>query len=259
LLRPRTFRAGEEITPSGMPLSSIELLVQGRCDLTAPSGEARTLRPPEAVGTLAELLDEVKAPRVVARERTVTLGFDRAELEDLLEDDFAVFHGLLKGLALHAVSRDSSPTSSGPSPKAAPPSQHDVAADLVDLILLLKKQPYFARAELAALAALAEQADRLVFASGSELISTGSTAERFLILTAGSALMEIRGRSVRVRAGEQLAMPEALASVAVDFTAVAESNVSALGCSATALVDLVEDYPSLGLGLLRTLAHQAHG
>jgi CRP-like cAMP-binding protein len=258
LLRPRMFRAGEEIMPSGMPLSSIELLVQGSCDLTGPSGESRTLRPPDAVGSLAELLDEVKAPRAVARERTVTLGFDRAELEDLLEDDFAVFHGLLKGLALHAVSRGSGPTRSGPSPKA-PQNQQDVAADLVDLILLLKRQPYFARAELAALAALAEQADRLVFASGSELISTGSTPERFLILTAGSALMEVRGRSVRVGAGEQLAMPETLANAAVDFTAVAESNVSALGCSATALVDLVEDYPSLGLGLLRTFAHQAHG
>jgi CRP-like cAMP-binding protein len=54
-------------------------------------------------------------------------------------------------------------------------------------------------------------------------------------------------------------MPEALAGAPVSFTAVANGPVAALGCSPGALVDLVEDYPSLGLGLLRTLAHRARG
>jgi CRP-like cAMP-binding protein len=242
-----------------MPLSSIELLVQGSCDLLAPSGERRTLRPPDSVGTLAELLDEVKAPVVVARERTVTLGFERAELEDLLEDDFGIFLGLLRGLALRAVGKDLDSNASAPSPSAVPQRQRDAAMDLVDIILLLKKQPYFARAELAALAALEQQADRLEFASGSPLVATGSTPERFLILTAGTAVVEARGRSAWTEAGDQLAIPEALAGAPVGFTAVAEGAVSALACSASALVDLVEDYPSFGLGLLRTLAHQSRG
>lgn len=125
--------------------------------------------------------------------------------------------------------------------------------------MLLKKQPYFARAELAALAALEQQADQLVFASGSPLVGTGTTSERFLILTAGRAVVETRGRSAWIGAGDQLAMPEALAGAPVGFTAVAEGTVLALGCSATVLVDLVEDYPSMGLGLLRTLAHEARG
>jgi CRP-like cAMP-binding protein len=259
MLRPRSFRVGEEIMPSGMPLSSMELMVKGCCDLIAPTGERRELRPPDVVGSLAELLDEVKAPRVLVRERTVTLGFDRAELEDLLEDDFGVFLGLLRGLALHAMRRDSASNGSGASPSAAPQSQKDPAADLVDLILLLRKQPYFDRAELGALAALAQQADRLVFAGGSSLVSTGSATERFLILTAGRAVVETRGRSARIGSGDQLAIPEALAGVPVGITAIAEGTVSALGCSASTLVDLVEDYPSLGLGLLHTLAHQARG
>jgi CRP-like cAMP-binding protein len=259
MLRQRVFREGEELAPIGMPLSSMELVITGRCDLTEPNGETRTLRPPDALGSLAELLDEVKAPRVVARERTVTLGFDRAELEDLMEDDFGVFLGLLRGLASHVARRGGDASGSGTSAKALPQSQHGGALDLVDLILLLKKQTYFARAELAALAALAQQADRLVFPSGSELLAAGGVPDRFLILTSGSAVTESRARSARAGAGDQLGMPEALAGVPLDFTAVADDPVAALGCSADALVDLVEDYPSLGLCLLRTLAHQARG
>jgi CRP-like cAMP-binding protein len=258
MLRPHVFQAGEEVVPGGMPLSSMVLLVKGRCDVTAPDGERSTLRPPDAVGSLAELLDEVKAPHVVARERTVTLVFERAELEDLLEDDFGVFQGLLRGVALHAVRKGFGSNVVGPPPRAVTHGQH-TAADLVDLILLLKKQPHFARAELAPLAALAQQADRLEFASGSPLVSTGSASERFLILTAGRAILELPGGPVLVGAGAQLGIREALASVPAGFTAVADGAVSALGCSASALVDLVEDYSSFGLGLLHSLAHEARG
>jgi CRP-like cAMP-binding protein len=258
MLRPRVFQPGEEVTPSGMPLSSMVLVVKGRCDVTAPDGARSTLRSPDAVGSLAELLDEVKAPRVVARERTVTLVFERAELEDLLEDDFAVFLGLLRGLALHAVRKGSDSKAIRPSLKGVTQAQQ-TPADLVDLILLLKKQPHFARAELAPLAALAEQADRLAFASGSPLVSTGSASERFLILTAGRAVIELPGGSILVGAGAELGIREALAGVPAGFTAVADGAVSALGCSASALVDLVEDYSSFGLGLLHALAHEARG
>jgi CRP-like cAMP-binding protein len=258
-LHTRTFSAGEPLTPSSVPLSSMELLVKGSVELVASSGERRTLRPPDVVGTLAELLDDVKASRVVARERTLTLGFDRADLEDLLEDDFGVFLGLLRGLARRVARRASEPDGAPVSPGSVSPTEHDVDVDLVDLILLLKKQPYFARAEIAALAALGQQAERLVFNSGSPLLSTGTVPDRFLILTAGSVITEPRRGSAVLGPGDQLGMLEALGTVPVGFTATAVGAVAALCCSANSLVDLIEDYPSLGLGLLRALAHDARG
>jgi CRP-like cAMP-binding protein len=98
-----------------------------------------------------------------------------------------------------------------------------------------------------------------VFASGSSLVSTGSAPERFLVLTSGSVIEEGFRGSTRLGPGDQLGMLEALAGVAVGFTATADGAVSALGCSASLLVDLVEDYPSLGLCLLHALAHEARG
>jgi CRP-like cAMP-binding protein len=258
-LRPRAFDAGEQIVPSGLPLSSLELLVKGSVEIVDSSGDRRTLRPPDVLGTLAELLDDVKAPNVVARERTLTLGFERADLEDLLEDDFGVFLGLLRGLARRVARKAADSSGAVPARRSATGSSHDPALDLVDLILLLKRQPYLARAEIAALAALGQQAERVAFPSGSPLISTGTVPERFLLITAGSVVVEPRRRSVALGPGDQLGMLEALAAVPVSFTAIADGPVSTLCCSASSLVDLVEDYPSLGLGLLHALAHDARG
>ncbi|HEX6277083.1 MAG TPA: hypothetical protein VFZ53_28775 [Polyangiaceae bacterium] len=250
-LRPRRFAAGESVTFSGLPLAAMQFIVSGRV-LELEGG--RVLGPREVIGDLGELLDEAPARRAIAREATLTLEFDRAALEDLLEDDFSIFLGVLRATARRLVGR--------PRARAlAPPARGfqesgSPALDLVERVLLLQANPRLARAELAALASLAEGATEFVLSAGAPLFEAEAPAEDFVVLAAGHVTIEAPGGPQRAAPGEDVGMTEALAAETSWPSASAATPLRGLRIGATSLIDTLEDYPGCGLGLLRALARE---
>jgi CRP-like cAMP-binding protein len=255
-LRPRRVEAGEVLALEGLPRSTLDLVVAGRVEVSGPAGQT-TLGPRDVIGSVAELLDETPSPKVVATTSTLVLAFDRSDIEDLLEDDFAIFLGFLRGMARSVVQRRSTRDHSLTVTRADVLVGRDLPSVLIDCTVALKAMPYFARAELAALAALVERSEQLSFEPGSSLLVPGVVPERFLVMTSGSVAVEAALDSFR--AGDALGLVEGLALEPVGFAATARERVSAVSIATSLLLDLVEDYPSLGLGLLRELARRSVG
>jgi CRP-like cAMP-binding protein len=255
-LRPRRVEAGEVLALEGLPRSTLDLIVTGRVEVSGPSGET-TLGPRDVVGSVAELLDETPSPKIVATVSTLVLTFDRSDIEDLLEDDFSIFLGVLRGMARSLVQRRSTRKHSLTITRADGPVRRELPSELIDCIVALKAMPYFARAELAALAALVERSEQLSFEPGSPLFVPDQVPERFLVVTSGWVTVESARDSFP--AGDALGLVEALAVEPVGFAATARERVSAVSIATSLLLDVVEDYPSLALGLLRELARRAVG
>jgi CRP-like cAMP-binding protein len=253
-LRLRRFAAGENVTLSGMPLAAMQFIVSGRVDLLEAE-PGRVLGPRDVIGDLTELLDEGPASRAVAREPTITLEFDRAALEDLLEDDSSIFLGVLRATARRLVGRV---RAKYPEPRARRFQESGAALDLVARVLVLKECARFARAELAALAALAEGAVEFELAAGVPLFDAEDPADHFVVLTAGNVRVEAPDGSYCANPAEDVGMIEALAGEAWP-SASAETPMRGLRIGAVLLIDTLEDYPGLGLGLLRALAREVDG
>ena len=255
-LRPRQCAAGESVTLPGMPLAALEFVVSGRVEVDAPSG--RQVRGPrDVIGDLVDLLDEAPAPHAVAIEPTLTLEFDRAALEDLLEDDFSIFLGVLRAAARRLARRGGhdSNVRSWKREGASPKSRRSVL-DLVERVLLLQEDVHFRRCEIAPLATLAEGATEFVLGPGEPLFPAGAAADHFVVLASGRAVVRTHSRSFRVGAGEEFGMYEALAGETHWPSATAGTTLRGLRIAASSLIDVIEDYPSFGLGLLRALAHE---
>jgi CRP/FNR family transcriptional regulator, cyclic AMP receptor protein len=253
-LRLRHIEAGEVLAIEGLPRSTLELVVSGRVEVLGPAGR-KTLGPRDVIGSFAELLDETPSPRVVAITRTAVLAFDRSDVEDLIEDDFSIFLGVLRGMARSLVQRGAQREAPVAVAATGAGVGSERASALSDGILVLKAVPYFARAELAALAALVEGADQVSLAVGSSLFTGQAAPERFLVVTSGCVSVDAALDSFR--AGDALALVESVAVEPIGFTAVAQSPVRAVSIPTSLLLDLVEDYPGLGLGLLRAFARRA--
>ena len=255
-LRPRQCAAGESVTLPGMPLAALEFVVSGRVEVDDPSG--RQVRGPrDVIGDLVDLLDEAPAPHAVAIEPTLTLEFDRAALEDLLEDDFSIFLGVLRATA-RRLARGAGQSSNGRSqrPERGSRKSRRSLLDLVERVLLLQKEAHFRRCEIAPLATLAEGATEFVLGPGEAIFPAGATTDFFVLLVSGRAVVRTPSGSYRVGAGDELGMCEALAGEMHWSSATAGTTLRGLRVATSSLIDVIEDYPSFGLGLLRSLAHE---
>jgi len=256
-LRPRRFAPGESITIAGMPLGSLQFIVSGRVDVLDQKSH-EVLGPRDVIGDLVALLDEAPAPRAVANEPTLTLEFDRAALEDLLEDDFSIFLGVLRATARRLVQGGRA------APGARLALEHEAdrrksnrpTLDLVERVLLLEECDHLRHCEIAALATLAEGATHVVLPRGAPLFPTGKPADHFVVVASGHAILETPAGPRRVSAGAELGMIEALAGETISTSANAETTLQALRIAGSSLIDVVEDYPSSALGLLRALAQE---
>jgi len=255
-LRPRQFAAGQTITLSGMPLAALEFIVNGSVHVHGHGG-FQILGPRDVIGDLVELLDEASAPYAVAREPTLTLEFDRSALEDLLEDDFSIFLGVLRATARRLVQRNDSAPSRRPRVRGGGSRRsHRAALDLVERVLLLQRSAPFSRCEIAPLATLVEAATEFSLVPDAPLFPAGTSADSFVVLANGTAVVRSRNGPLRAGAGDVLGMAESLAGQADWPLATAETTLRGLRIAAGSLIDVIEDYPSFGLGLLRALAHE---
>jgi CRP-like cAMP-binding protein len=128
--------------------------------------------------------------------------------------------------------------------------------DLVERVLLFQEDVHFRRSEIAPLATLSEAATDFALGPGELLFPAGATTDTFVLLVSGHVVVRTESGSFKVGGGEEIGMCEALAGEAAWTSVTAGTALRGLRITAGSLIDVIEDYPSFGLGLLRALAHE---
>jgi CRP-like cAMP-binding protein len=232
---------------------AIQIVVQGMVEQRSES-VVRRIEPGQVVGGLPEVLSRRHATSAIALVDTLTLRLDAESLDDLLEEELGIYRAVLRGVARSWL--DHLPVTRGlHSEEGLGPAKHAARElDVVERMLLMQRTLDFGVARMDVLAELAQQAEPFTRRLGSPLFRKGDASERFLVLASGSAHCSIENESTIVRAPVALGVLEVVGGVDCRFTATAASEVQGLDVPGALLLDLLEDYPQLGLDLLRAIA-----
>jgi CRP-like cAMP-binding protein len=212
--------------------------------------------PRDVVGGLGALIGDPLGQHAVAVKETLTLKLDREDMEDVFEDNFRIFLGVLRALARSLVGLEQQlGRDVGPRP------QHELTfADgrklgLVERILLLRGSMHFVGAEIEALADLAEECEEIELSGESVLWQVGDVAEHAILLVSG----RIRARAADhdpfwFEPGDVIGGVDALCGEARWYSALAEGRVRGLQIETQRLLDVIEDNMGVGMNLLRIIA-----
>ena len=257
-LRTRRYSKGAALVRPGVPRSAMQFIVRGQVLVRRAGDIAQRVGPHETIGDLAELFRDEPAPSVIAVEETLALELDRADIEDLLEDEFPIFLGVLRAMARELARAPSAVFHAAEAPYEEPlrgiPSPESSALGWVERILVLRRTLDFAGAEVDALGELARQATELAVASGTRLWVKGDPSNYFLVLISGRVSAHAGQQRFAFGPGSAVGALESLSSDARWFSATAEAPVRALRIPAHSLLELMEDNLSLGINLLRAVA-----
>lgn len=254
--RPRHFAGGELLMRPGVPMYGLHFLLDGAVRLEPAREPARTLHAREVVGDLASLFRDAPAPRVTTLEPSTTLELGRADLEEVFEDDFPIFLGVLRALARSLARR--TPAFAEPTPGSVFAARAQLATPLalVDRIVLLRRSMDFAGAEIEALAELGQQASELRVSAGRTLWRAEEPADHFVVVVDGTVHASAGTELLPYGPGATLGALESLALEPRAFTLTAQTDLRGLRLDTRVLLDLIEDSPAVGLNLLRSIARR---
>jgi CRP-like cAMP-binding protein len=254
-VRPRFFRRGSVILHAGVRVRALHFIVSGRVELQRDGRTLGSLGPHDVIGDLAALSQESEGQRAIAAEDSVTLELDRDEMEELFEDSFATFLGVLRVMARQLVHARVELASGGAAFDGwglglSAPNR----LGLVERILLLRRSLGFAGGEIEALAELAEHAQSVELPAGGRLWDQGESAGDSLILIAGRMRGAADGLELSFSPGSLLGGADALAGEARWYRAAALTPAWGLRLETQHLLDVIEDNMVVGMNLLRLIA-----
>jgi CRP-like cAMP-binding protein len=122
-----------------------------------------------------------------SRPGPITLQLDRDDMEEVFEDNFPIFLGVLRVMARALVASRKKLGRDAGHPRANSSSWMRGLGELglVERILILRRTLDFAGAEIEALADLAQQAEEIVQPVRQPLWAAGDAADHFIILLSG--------------------------------------------------------------------------
>jgi CRP-like cAMP-binding protein len=240
-----TYPSGAVIARPGR-VESIHLVVSGQIDAGQERFDAR-----EPFGWLHVLARRPLAAAAVAVGETRTLQLASSELGEILEDNFGLLAIALRELATRALASE----------RAAPPPRRPLAAlapgalGLVERMIVLRHASPFTAARLEALSILAYESREASWASGDLLARSGELARAvYLVLHGDLRAVSADRPPALLEPGGAVGVLESLAGQHHARTIAAVTPVRALELPSTAIFDVLEDHPELGLAMLATFA-----
>lgn len=256
-VRPRLFRADALLQRPGLPARALHFVVHGRIDLIEDGQVRRSIGPHGVFGGLASLTTEPVSYRAVAGVDTVTLELSRDDMEEVFEDNFPIFFGVLRVMARMLVaSRRKLGDGAGRLPTECLLSPGELSdLGLVERILVLRRSMDFAGEEIETLAELAQEAEDVDLPSGRTLWKVGDAADHAIVLIDGAIRCKSdEGHRFSFGPGAVVGSIDALCGDARWYAAVTDGRVRALRVRAQALLDAIEDNMAVGMNLLRVIA-----
>ncbi len=245
-----TFAAGSVLATAGAKVPALHLVTDGRIE--ARRGEELEVWGARRVfGLLEVLADRAAAVTAIAAVGTRTLRVAAADAIEVLEDNFGLQRAMMCELARRLLAASPMPTGS----QAVPVHAAAGPLSLVERIIALRQHVLFARGALQPLAAIAHDAEEVSWLPGAVIARAGDLAQGTTILLDGAVRALEDGKpATALGPGDTIGALETLAGAAFTRTLEAASPVHALVCPAASMVDVLEDYPELGLLIIGTLA-----
>jgi CRP-like cAMP-binding protein len=237
----KTFPIGSTMAAEGRQPSAVHFIVSGR---VGRSGH-EPLGPRTVLGALEVFAGCDMHATAVAEAETNTLQLHPTDLAELLEDNFGLMRATVRDLAARLVTQVPPPIGS---PIVVVPG---TALGLVERLMLLRGQVTFSGVRLEALAALAHASHEVRWRAGEVVARAGEPATGAYIIATG----ELRTDDARIlKPGHAIGSLETLGEVNHISTIVAETEVHALACSATAIFDVIEDHADFGIAMIASFA-----
>jgi CRP-like cAMP-binding protein len=255
---PRFFPKGATLSRSGAPLRSVHFIIEGSVGVRRKERAPRVVAAQDVVGALAVLTADPEGEHVIAREDTATLELEREDLEDIFDDNFPIFLGVLRALARTeiALRRRFGKSAGYIAPKSAEPAREIVNLELLERIFFLRQPMSFAKRRIEALADLALEAQELDVRSGVELWRAGGVADHSVMLMSGLVECTTDDGKQRFVLGPS-AIVGGLDSVAGAkrwYTATTATHVRGLRVDSQVLLDVIEDNMEMAGDMLRVFA-----
>jgi CRP-like cAMP-binding protein len=212
--------------------------------------------PRDVVGGLGALSLDPLGQSAIATQDTLTLKLDRDDMEDVFEDRFAIFLGVLRALARALVSLEKR---LGRDEGLRMPRElafgRESELGLVARILLLRSSMNFAGAEIEALADLAEECQPFELPAEGVLWRAGDAADHAVLLVTGRIRAATGDRDpFWFDGGTLVGGMEALSGEPRWYAATTDGPARGLHIELSSLLDVIEDHMGVGMNLLRTIA-----
>lgn len=241
----RSYASGATIAAPERP-DAVHLILSGQIDAGPERFGAR-----EAFGWLEVLAGRPLAARAVAVGETRTLRLAASDLGEILEDHSGLLSIALRELATRTLAAGRL----GPAVRhaAAPPIADPLG--LVERMIVLRQRSPFTSARLEALAILAYESKETLWRAGELVTRCGDPARAAYFILGG----DLRATSadhgtILLGQGGVIGVLESLAGLRHRHAITAETPVRALEIASTAIFDVLEDHPELGLAMLATFA-----
>src|SRR5688572_28999814 len=254
-VRPRLFRKGAQLFPLGRVVRSNHFVVEGKVAIVREGKQVRVFGPQSSLGGLASLTGEPETQVYLALEDTETLELLRDDIQDVFEDNFRIFQGVMRAITrvVLEVRRRLGPSAGFQPVTNADPVRPVGELGLVEKIFFLRQTMSFAQTRIEALADLAQETEDLTLPAGQILWRAGDVSDHALMPISGIIACETDdGRQkFKFDPGSTVGGIDALANVPRWYQACAETPVRTLRVDAQRLLDVVEDNIELGMDMLR--------
>jgi CRP-like cAMP-binding protein len=258
IARERVFPPGSVLFREGEPVQAVQVVVEGAVDIHRKGRLVGHAGPGSAVGGIGVLARDEEGIHAVAVEDTLTLEIGGDALFELMEDQFSVFHHVLREVCLQmigVVSRFPAALEALPPVAAASPGGWARDLDLVGRIMFLRESPFFARAPISALAELSRGMAEVRFEAGQTIWTAGEASGWVLVMLDGHlSCTTPGGYRFRLGPGTPPGGLEATADAPRWYTGVAETPILALHGRMEWVLDLFEDNFDMGADYLAVLA-----
>jgi CRP/FNR family cyclic AMP-dependent transcriptional regulator len=259
IARERSFPKGAVLFREGEPVQAVQVVVEGAVNIHRKGHLVGHAGPGSAVGGIGVLARDEEGIHAVAEADTLTLEIGADALFELMEDQFSVFHHVLREVCLlmiGVVSRFPAALEQLP-PAAASTTRGTGDLDLVGRIMFLRESEFFARAPINALAELSRGMAEVRFEAGQTIWTVGEASGWVLVMLDGSlSCTTANGYRFRLGPGTPPGALEATADAPRWYTGVAETPILALHGRMEWVLDLFEDNFEMGADYLAVLARR---
>jgi CRP/FNR family cyclic AMP-dependent transcriptional regulator len=257
IARERTFPRGSVLFREGEPVQAVHVVVDGAVHISRKGRLVGHAGPGSAVGGIGVLARDEEGIHAVAEADTLTLEIGGDGLFELMEDQFSLFHHVLREVCLQMIGVVSRfPAALEQLPQITPPVPTGTRElDLVGRIMFLRESEFFHRASINALAELSRGMLEVRYEAGQQIWAVGEPPGWVLVVLEGYlACTTAAGFRFRLGPGTPPGGLEATAEAPRWYSAVAETPLVALQGRMEWLLDLFEDNFDMGIDYLAILS-----
>lgn len=256
------FRQGETVfaTDDG-PVSSIHLVLEGRVTEHRNGQPFRVHEALRVLGAVDALARSEAAVTAIADVDTRTLAVERADLHDILEDNFNVLSVALQGVAAATLRLrrrlvPSAGFEDGGDGSGVGDTGAGIALDDLGARIAFLRRTALGGAKIRTLGQLARDAELLAVADRERLWAEELPADHAIVVVRGVVACATADGRQRFTVGPEAiaGLEEALAAEPRWYEATARGDVAAMRLTRAAIVDALEDDSDMALDALAALA-----